>query len=255
MLQTVHFLITYLLNPFSYFIIYLIIILSRYGSWSNHKRKFHKILFFSMLYLFSTPLPAYVLTTILEDQHSPLALSNLDPSQEYHILILGGGYGYDKRLGPTMLLSEHTLGRLVEGIRIFQHIPKSIIVTSGNSSQQKTPQAVLVKNAAITLGIPEDKIYTQESPWNTETEADEYFSKFGGDHTLILVSCATHLPRAILWFKAKGIKNILPAPTNFRFKRDNNLTWEIALPQADHFSTFQKAVKEFTGSMIIRSNK
>jgi uncharacterized SAM-binding protein YcdF (DUF218 family) len=252
MLEELHFIITYLLNPYPHLALYSILILSKFNVWSSAKRKLHSVMFISILYLFSTPLPSYILVSILEDQNPPLEVSELDPSKEYHILILGGGYGYDKRLAPTMLLSEHTLGRLVEGIRIFQYLPKAKIITSGNSNQNKTPQAVLIKNAAVSLGVSKNKIYTQEKPWNTQTEADEYVLNFGTDHPLILVSSATHLPRAILWFKAKGIKKILPAPTNFQFKKDNDLTWKAALPHADHFSIFQKALKEFIGSMVIK---
>lgn len=81
--------------------------------------------------LISTPLIPNAVIRSLEDQYPPVKMDELKEEAAYHILILGGGHGYDERLPASSLLSGNTLRRLIEGIRLHRHLPNSKLVLSG----------------------------------------------------------------------------------------------------------------------------
>ena len=100
----------------------------------------------------------------LEDQNEVIDLEKMDTSKPYYIHVLGAGYDLDKRLQAISQLDLKTLGRLTEGIRVFQKLPNAVLVTSGNSAVGLESQASVAMRAAMELGVPADKIQMLETP-------------------------------------------------------------------------------------------
>lgn len=242
--------IAYLLNPFPYvalLVMYLWVKRRRPG-----RNNFIGSLFFSFLvfYLFTTPFLIHPLVQYLEDQHTPIALQTLDTNSKYHIIVLGAGHGYDRRLPPNSRLNATALMRLVEGIRIYRSLPHSLLITSANSAYGLETQASVMRGAAIALGVDSSRIRMLVEPYNTESEAQSYVAHLGRETPLIIATTAKHMPRAIDWFEKKGVKNIIPAPTDFVIKKDQPFHWGAFIPSFMYFDLWQNTLKEFSWKLL-----
>lgn len=155
----------------------------------------------------------------LEKKYSTLNLDFDSLGNEVHILVLGGGGVYDIEIADQERLSQNSLARLNEGIRIYKDLKGAKLVFSGYSSTNNVTQAAITRDAAIGLGIPEDDIFILEKPSTTEEEALEYTSAFGNKKvTLILVTSDIHMPRSMYLFRKHGLDPIA-APSDHILKR------------------------------------
>lgn len=191
------------------------------------------------------PLPTFLVET-LENQFKPLlqAPSFSSPS---HILVLGGGHVSDERLPPNDQLSGQALYRLVEGIRLHRLLPGSKLVLSGYSRPGITPShAEVMAQTAIILGVnPEDTLLIT-TPHNTRQEAIDYKGKFGAGNSLILVTNAIHMPRAMMHFRRAGLTPT-PAPTNHLIKRDRLSSRFSIRPSSGNLKRMNAALHEYVG--------
>jgi len=232
-----------LLNPF---FIFWIGILLAIALAVGKKEKRAKVLFclsLAWLFLVSTSLLPDWLMKSLEDRYAVYQPPAND-STAYHILVLGGGHVADPRLPPHAQLSESALARLVEGIRIYRLLPQSKLVLSGYSSTGGTSQAKVLKQTAVSLGVDEQDILLQEKPQNTYQEAKEYTDRYG-DHPLVVVTSASHMPRAMKMFAMVG-RTAIPAPTNYRIKESeyDRRPW---LPSVDNIRNMHAVMIEYVG--------
>lgn len=148
-----------------------------------------------------------------------------------YIVILGCGHQTNDALPVTSQLKPCSLQRLVEGIRISKLHPEAQIITSGFSITDPVPNAEKVKQAAILLGVPEHKIITESYPRDTKEEAELIAPRVRGT-TVVLVTDAYHLPRAMNYFEHEGVTPI-PAPAGYFIKNiDGEKNWLYYLPSS-----------------------
>lgn len=178
-----------------------------------------------------------------ENKYVEIDVSSLDKSKTYYLHVLGAGYSLDTRLSATKQLSDVTLSRLIEAIRISKKLPNYKIVGSGYSSLGIESQASVVKRAAVELGVPDDKIEMLTTPSNTAEEVVAFVNQFGIDKKVIVVSDAMHLPRAIMLYMQNGIVAI-PAPTNFRVKHGINDYNGITFPSISSLDLMNEYLRE-----------
>jgi uncharacterized SAM-binding protein YcdF (DUF218 family) len=166
----------------------------------------------------------------IEGQYPPLVLPNMDTVRPYYVMVLGAGSGWDDRLPPSMNLSTTTVTRLTEGLRILEACAQATLVTSaGAPAPELKPQAQMVKEAALSLGVDAHRIASLHTPMTTFEEAQAFKSRFGTDVELILVTSALHMPRAMRIFQDQGMAPI-PAPTDFMYKEDAHSYNGLTLP-------------------------
>jgi len=195
-------------------------------------------------FIAATPAIPTLLINSLEDRYEPVFVEQLpDPELEYHIIVLGSGHGFDDRLPANSLLSLGALGRLSEGIRLYHQLPNSTLVLSGYSSSGRTSQAEMLQQAAILLGVEKGRTFIQTEPSNTFEEAKTYRSRFEGNHPLIVVTSASHMPRAMNVFEHFDTSPI-PSPTNYRLKG----SWKkkrVGLPSTSNIELMRTALFEY----------
>lgn len=81
---------------------------------------------------------------------------------------------------------------------------------------------------AESLGVPRSDILVLDKPKDTEEEASAIKAAIG-DAPLLVVTSASHLPRAMIFFQHAGL-HPLPAPAN-QMAIDSPLNpWERAIP-------------------------
>lgn len=167
-------------------------------------------------YTFSTAwLPRY-LAYRLETQYPPL--KNAPPTkggEKIYIHLLGSGYQTDRRLPATAKLCLVAQGRFTEAMRLYRHIDNSVLVCSADGPPGEETQAMIARAAAIEMGADSSRIITLNTPGTTKEEAEDLAKAVGTKATVIVVTDAIHIPRAMKFFKEVGFSPIA-APTNFK---------------------------------------
>ncbi|WP_414163318.1 envelope biogenesis factor ElyC [Superficieibacter sp. BNK-5] len=149
--------------------------------------------------------------------------------QVQYVVVLGGGYTWNPRWAPSSNLINNSLPRLNEGIRLWRANPGSkLIFTGGVAVSNNVSTAEVGARVAESLGVPRSDIITLDQPKDTEEEAAAV-KKAIGDAPFLLVTSASHLPRAMIFFGHVGL-HPLPAPAN-QLAIDSPLNpWERAIP-------------------------
>lgn len=198
---------------------------------------------FFLFFICSTSyLPKYLVKNH-ENKINIFNVNDIDTTKTFYIHVLGAGYSLDKRLSATQQLSDITLSRLIEAIRIARRLPKYVMVTSAYSRFGLESQASVAKRAAIELGIPNQNIQMLTTPSNTTEEVAAFVNQFGVHKNVIVVSDAMHLPRALMLYQKKGI-NAIPAPTNFKVKQGINDYNGITLPSIFSLDLMNEYLRE-----------
>jgi uncharacterized SAM-binding protein YcdF (DUF218 family) len=174
------------------------------------------ILAAGLFYIFSTAwLPRY-LAYRLETQYAPLkTLPAFDSNQKVYIHLLGSGYQTDERLPSTAKLCLVAQGRFTEAMRLYRQISNSVLVCSADGPAGMPTQAMIAKEAAIEMGADSSRIITLNTPGTTKEEAEDLAKAVGTKATVIVVTDAIHIPRAMRFFKEVGFSPIA-APANFK---------------------------------------
>ena len=219
--------------------------------WRRKKKVSRYMAFIALLWLLlvSTPFIPNLLVKNLEGRYEVFSENALNNTgKPVHILVLGCGHTSDLRLPANNQLSVAALGRLAEGIRLQRRIPGSMIITSGSRGKEEKPQATVLAEAAILLGVEPQHIMQQTLPENTWQEATEYKRIFGDSAQLILVTNAVHMPRAMYSFHQAGLDPI-PAPTNHFIKKGSKRNFRSWIPAACNISKMGKAIHEYAGML------
>lgn len=198
-----------------------------------------------LLLVSTTPLPE-MLVLAKERQYAVFRPTPND-STATHVLVLGGGHTPAPDLPATDQLSDRSLARLVEGIRIYRQLPNARLVTSGFSSTGGVAVAEVQAQAAILLGVPPSDTLLLTQPYNTAAEARAYAARFGTRQRLVLVTSAVHLPRAMQWFRTYGLSPIA-APTDHLMKIDPRFSTYTFGPSSDKIDMMDRWLHETVGS-------
>ena len=193
-------------------------------------------------------IPRYLVSQ-LEYRYTPFNPSSIvQMNDTLYIQVLGGGYSLDRTLPANSMLSQVSIGRLVEGIRIARLFRNSILVLSGTSENANESLASVGRRAAITLGFDSTRVELLENPTTTQQEAEAFVERYGKGKRLVLVTDAIHMPRSVGFFLDQGI-HVYPAPTNYLVKNELssiNFKW---IPSVENFLMMDRVIREFFGGI------
>jgi uncharacterized SAM-binding protein YcdF (DUF218 family) len=163
------------------------------------------------------------------------------------VVVLGGGHRSDPRLTATMQLSDASLARLVEGIRLHRQLPQSILVVSGGAVFDAFSHAQVMAEASGELGEVEPGILLDQ-PRDTAEEMLALREVIAADEPFLLVTSASHMPRSVALAKAAGLAPI-PAPTDFLVKQSLERERHPGdfFPSAAALRRSEQAVYEYLG--------
>lgn len=155
-----------------------------------------------------------LVNSILYEYEAAYPTLKTAPKEIKYIYVLGGGHHTDDAHPITSQVHESTSIRLNEGIRLYHQLnEKPMIIVSGYSGLfDPTPGAIMQKRLALALGVKQENLHVEPTPRDTQEEAIAA-KKYIGDAPFILVTSASHMKRALKFFKHKGL-NPIPAPTN-----------------------------------------
>ena len=152
-----------------------------------------------------------ILARPLEHRYAPLTSAKAVQDVKW-IVVLSGGSGVDKDLPLSTYLCEASLRRLGEGVSIHKRVPGSKLILTGRSwIDGVTPEANVMADVAVEWGVKGEDIVIEAEAKDTKDHA-VYVKKIVGKAPFILVTSASHMPRAMALFRAQGMDPI-PAPT------------------------------------------
>ncbi len=170
------------------------------------------------------------------------ALLNTPVDVDY-VLVLGNGHKTDATLPITTEVDPTALIRLSEGIRHYNNLADAKLVLSGYSGLfDQNSHAQMQKRLALALGVDAADIVTFDTTKDTQEEAQQ-MQKLVGKKPFILVTTASHMPRAYAIFKKLGL-NPIAAPTDYHARGKSE--W-LHMPRGDALRGSDIAFHEYYG--------
>ncbi len=139
------------------------------------------------------------------------------------VVVLGGCHATDPAVPPAAQLCSSSLFRLTEGLRILAANPQALLLVSGYAGSDVRPHADVMREVALSMGISAERIRHYPQPRDTAEEAAQMTPELRGKR-FALVSEASHLPRAKVFFEAQGLAPV-PAPAMKMSSPDSD--WRI----------------------------
>ncbi len=200
---------------------------------------------FALFLVFSSEPFARMILSPLEARYEPLY--DVDAVRDVRwVLVLGSGASDASEHPATTRLSGVAGLRLVEGLRIHRELPGSTLVLSGGTVFGDEPSATVMSRAAVSLGANPGSIRIHPNPRNTYEEA-RLVQEAIGDEPFILVTSASHMPRAMLLSQKAGV-NPIPAPTAIRTATSRKpKDPAYYLPSANALEMTERAFHEYMG--------
>ena len=205
---------------------------------NNTKAKGFLFAGFSALFLFSYPPFANFLAKNLEKQYPRYK----QIKEVKYIHVLGNGHNTDITQPISSHLSDGGTKRVLEGVIIYKNSPNTKIIFTGYAGKTDTTNAVMNSQLALALGVKNEDMIINGNPVDTREEA--LFTKtLVGDKPFVLVTSATHMPRAMMLFESFGMHPV-PAPTDFQSKEFSG--W-IKAPNTGSLQKSKIAMHEYLG--------
>jgi len=217
--------------------------LGLYLIWRTGNQKTGKILVSASvlsLYLLSSGPVSHILLEPLEKQYS------FDQSEKTvnFIIVLGGGYISNPRLPVTSQLNAFSLSRLQEGVRLHRENPGSRLVFTGEGCSGG------MARVAKAIGVNKKYIIVESKSEDTKDEAINS-KKIVGNAEFILVTSASHMPRAMALFRKQGL-NPIPFPTGHLLRGNQKVSLSLLLPSSHALYRSERAFHEYMGLLWAR---
>lgn len=146
----------------------------------------------------------------LENTYPPLDIEAAREAGIQWVVVLAGGHSSDASLPVTSQLAPETQVRLNEGIRIYRRLHGARLLVSGGRVFDPKTSAELMAKLARELGVNPGDIVLEDTSQDTDDEA-RLIEPMLGKQRFILVTSASHMPRSMALFTARGMQPI-PAP-------------------------------------------
>jgi len=194
-----------------------------------------------ILLIFSSAPVSDLIVSSLENRHP---VYDVDKESVNFVVVLGSGHVSDPRLPVTSQIGTVSLVRLIEGIRIYKANPGAKLIVSGWGGRDPVPNAEVVANVALALGVPRVDIIEEPRARDTLNEA-KLIKEIIKDDSFALVTSANHMPRAVALFRKQGLSPI-PGPTNYFVRNLNNQSFRLRFDTGNLEQT-NSAIHEYLG--------
>jgi len=193
-----------------------------------------------LLLLFSYKPFAMFLVTNLEENYCKFEDRN---SSIDYIHVLGNGHTTDMMQPLSSKLSNAGTKRVLEGVLIAKAHPEAKLVFTGYKGKTDVSNAQMNAALAMALGVPKSQLIINGKPKDTKEEALFLVSIAKPSQNIVLVTSATHMPRAMRLFEKEGLHPVA-APTAY-YKERIDIYWNT--PHPYYFFLTQTAWHEYLG--------
>ncbi len=165
------------------------------------------------------------------------------------IIILGGAVETEKWKATGQVHLNDQAERVTEGAVLALRYPKARVVLSGGGAVMgpiDTSEAAAMGALLTELGVDPARLVLEEESRNTAGNAEFSLALAKpkpGEHWL-LVTSASHMPRAMAAFERAGWTGLVPWPVDFSIPPGGRgQTWDLPL----NLYFLNRAVKEYVG--------
>ena len=167
------------------------------------------------------------------------------------VMVLGGGHQPHQPWVVTGQLSDSSANRLLEGLRLWHLNPEALLLLSGADRRDGVePMARAYARVAQDMGVPRERLRILDTATDTGEEARAAAAVLGEGASVLLVTSASHIPRAIRHFQQAGLQPIA-APTHYLALRDDVDTLSYWVPSARHLQKSERAFYEWLGMLAV----
>ena len=203
---------------------------------------------FTLLIVCALPVTSQYLIGQLEKQYPSYKAS--DAPQADAILILGGAVALPQHPRVDLELVGSS-DRIRYASQLYQQSKASkIVISGGNVFEQSNlrGEAYYIAQLLMEWGVPREDILFEEKSRNTYQNATLIKPLLQSNKLskVLLVTSATHMPRAFAVFKAQGI-DVIPAPTDILVTSSNDPDIFNWIPNAQALSSTTWILKEYLG--------
>jgi uncharacterized SAM-binding protein YcdF (DUF218 family) len=147
-------------------------------------------------------------------QRSVVGGERLGDTAPRFIMVLGEGFSADTNRPPAARFGDEGLKRIIEGVRLHRLLTNSTLLVSvaGPTVTPEEKERVLGE-LLLVFGLQTNAVKVCASAWDTEDEV-RWCKNVVGTNRVIMVSSASHLPRAMLLARRHGL-DAVAAPSGF----------------------------------------
>ena len=215
----------------------LVLILSLILSWKDRIKQARILLTVGVV--------AFVFCTLAPFRFQLFGLIESAPekmTKTYKYVVVLGAKTFTRHGYPiSSQLSSSLMARMIEGVKLAHENPDSILIVTGNGAGP-VPEANLMYEAAIALGIPKERVIAERESMNTK-DHPMYLKPILKNDPFVMVTSAYHMSRAIKNFKAHGLEPI-PMPTDYVNKEASPLSLENLIMRGENLSALDRWFSE-----------
>jgi uncharacterized SAM-binding protein YcdF (DUF218 family) len=199
-----------------------------------------------LLWLLSTPVISDEIVGPLERRFPALEVAAC-PQADAVAIVSGNVVNGVNRVGVQWGPSAN---RFHDGVRLVMAQRAPVLVVAGAASQHHglLSQGEILRDAAVARGLRREQVLVSGPVSNTADEARAVaeLCRGNGLGSIILVTSAWHMPRAVRLFRQTGL-TVMPFPTDQRVHSGARLTIARFLPRARTLANSDAALHEYCG--------
>jgi uncharacterized SAM-binding protein YcdF (DUF218 family) len=225
----------------------LVLILLLLGIIKNKKMLIY--LAIGVFYILSTPIFSNYFFRLVEGREYRVPISTIDSA--YAIVVLSGMLEINE-VGDSTYVEWGDPDRFLGGIALFKAgKAQKLIFTGGKMpwDKAKKTEGEVLKECAISNGIPSDKILVTKDVENTADEAVAVNKILKPYKKIILVTSAYHMYRAKKLFEKQGI-DVIPYKVDYKTSWKNTITIFSFLPSASNLELNEIGIREIIGRLF-----
>ncbi len=232
----------------------LLLVLSCLLIWRGYRRTGIGIILASVVVVFVISMPAvsHKMLSALEDVPAltPAALDRGAARDAQAIVVLAGGILYNQpEFGGANTTAESSLLRIRYGAYLHKRTGLPILVSGGVPVDGESSGQTMANDLQEFFDTPVQWVEGRSE--NTAENAQYSWDMLNpeGIHTILLVSSASHMKRAIASYRRVGF-TVIPAPTAFQPPPLDNLLQY--LPKMDGMTEANTVLHEWIGALWYR---
>ena len=224
----------------------LVIIVILIGLIKNKKKLIYIAI--GVLYILSTPIFSNNFFKLVEGSEYRKPISAIDSADA--IVVLSGMLEINE-VGDSTYIEWGDPDRFFGGIALFKAGKAQKLVFTGGKmpwDKAKKTEGEVLKEYAISNGIPAEKIFVTKDVENTADEAVAVKELISPSKRIILVTSAYHMYRAQRLFEKKGFI-VIPYKVDYKVARNSTLTLMDLLPSVENLVETETGIREVIGRL------
>ena len=227
--------------------IMLVIMVILIGLIKNKKKLIYIAI--GVLYILSTPIFSNNFFKLVEGSEYRKPISAIDSADA--IVVLSGMLEINE-VGDSTYIEWGDPDRFFGGMALFKADKAQKLVFTGGKmpwDKAKKTEGEVLKEYAISNGIPSEKIFVTKDVENTADEAVAVIELISPSKRIILVTSAYHMYRAKRLFEKQGFE-VIPFKVDYKSDRNKEVTILDFFPSAENLKITETGIREIVGRLF-----